>query len=255
MIAFLDADDEWTQNYIEIILKLREQYPQAGMYTTAYQILTHNGKLTWPKYKYIPVRPWEGLLPNFFKSLAFGDSPVRTSLLSVPKSIFIELGGFPPGYRWAHDVDLFGKIALKYPVAFSWKLGGIYHGDAVNRLSDLKRPIDYNEPFIETARNAIINGEARPDFIGPLNEFIFRQETPRVARYILSGSSETARNILSQCKPKQYYYYSIKILLLILSIIPYPVIRYSINIKFLKIALMELFHISPEAKYSQGLYR
>ena len=43
------------------------------------------------------------------------------------------MGGFPEGYWWGEDADLFGKIALKYPVAFSWELGAIYHTDDMNR--------------------------------------------------------------------------------------------------------------------------
>lgn len=36
LIAFLEADDEWMPDYLEtIILRLREQYPCAGLYATS----------------------------------------------------------------------------------------------------------------------------------------------------------------------------------------------------------------------------
>jgi hypothetical protein len=48
-IAFLDADDEWMPRHLETILGLIKDYPDAGMYTTAYKILTsdgrHNGRI------------------------------------------------------------------------------------------------------------------------------------------------------------------------------------------------------------------
>jgi hypothetical protein len=37
--------------------------------------------------------------------------------------------GFPEGYWFGEDMDLFGKIALKYPVAFSYEFSAIYHWD------------------------------------------------------------------------------------------------------------------------------
>jgi len=37
-IAFLDADDEWTPTHLEALLRLRDRYPHAGAYGTAYLI-------------------------------------------------------------------------------------------------------------------------------------------------------------------------------------------------------------------------
>ena len=70
-IAFLDADDEWMPKHLETILGLIEKYPQAGMYTTAHKEQTKDGKTQWPDYRYIPNPPWEGLLPDYFKSIYF----------------------------------------------------------------------------------------------------------------------------------------------------------------------------------------
>lgn len=37
-VAFLDADDEWMPDHLETLLRLREAYPEAGAYTTAYLV-------------------------------------------------------------------------------------------------------------------------------------------------------------------------------------------------------------------------
>ena len=121
-IAFLDADDEWLPDHLKTLLRLRNEYSFAGAFTTAYTILEPNGKMRSARYRAIPGNPREGLIPNYFKSATLGDSPLNSSSVGIPKIIFNEFGGFPEDEWWGEDTDLFGRIALKYPIAFS--LGG-----------------------------------------------------------------------------------------------------------------------------------
>ena len=94
-IAFLDADDEWMPHHLETIMWLIEKYPEAGVFTTVYKKQTAEGKIQQPVYKCIPNAPWEGLLPDYFRSGALGNSPAWTSVVVIPKKIFHEMGGFP----------------------------------------------------------------------------------------------------------------------------------------------------------------
>jgi len=217
-IAFLDADDEWMPKHLETILKLIEKYPLAGMYTTAYKRCTPAGKTHWDGYKFIPDPPWDGLIPDYFKSGAFGCSPVWTSAVVIPKKIFQGVGGFPYGYGFGEDADLFGKIALKYPVAFSWELGAIYHTDDLNSLSNRTPPQE--EPFFKTARAALKNGEVRPEFVESLNEYIAKKEIFLAECSIHAGNLKNAHTILKQCTTKWFYFERMKWLLI--TKIPYP---------------------------------
>jgi len=207
-IAFLDADDEWMPNHLETIVRLIEKYPEAGMFTTAYKIRTSKGETRWANYNYIPNPPWEGILPDYFRSGTLGEYPVWTSVVVIPRKIFHEVGGFPEGYSWAEDADLFGKIALKYPVAFSWEFGALYHWDAENRECDKIDTIGSlnieDEPFIKTARTALMRREVPSEFIESLNEYIARREIDWAYRYIHSGKYENARVILKQCKTRWF---------------------------------------------------
>ena len=228
LVAFLDADDEWMPLHLETVLQLRKRYPDAGLYTTAYKIFMNDGKIQWANYKYIPSPPWEGLLPNYFTSSALGDYPVWTSVVAIPKKIFNEVGGFPEGYWFGEDADLFGKIAFKYPVAFSWEFGGIYHWDAGNRACNKELFLDV-EPFVRTARDALNNCEVKPEFIEPLNEYIYQKEICRAEVNIIAGNAMTARAILKQCKPK--WIYKMKIKWFILSFVPNRLLLYLMYFK------------------------
>ena len=220
-IAFLDADDEWMPLHLETILRLIKTFPEAGMFATASKITSEEGKPRWTIYKNIPPPPWEGLLPDYFRSGSLGEDPVNASTVVIPKKIFHEMGGFPEGYWYGEDTDLFGRIALKYPVAFSWEFGALYHVEASNRSSERKIPVDYEEPFVTTARLALLKGDVREDLKESLHEFIAKKEIYRCYFVLHEGNLKAAQIILNQCRTKLRK--NEKMLLLILAKLPPPV--------------------------------
>jgi len=235
-IAFLDADDEWIPYHLETIIRLIEKYPEAGIFTTAYKKQTADGKIQWPIYKCIPDDPWEGLLPDYFLSAALGNAPALPSVVVIPKKIFHEMGGFPEGYWYGEDADLFGKVALKYPVAFSRELGAIYHEEALNRACNREYPCDYEEPFVKTARFALMNGDIRPDLVESVDEYIARKEIIRAIYSLHYGKSRTAQIILKQCKTKLRKKEKMK--LLIRAKLPSPVYLFLQDIRLILIKMV-----------------
>ncbi len=215
-LAFLDADDEWFPNHLQTLLRLRNNYPDARAFTTAYSILESGEKIRPARYRAIPAYPWEGLIPNYFKSAALGDSPMNSSSIGIPKDIFNEFGGFPEGAWWGEDIDLFGKIALKYPIAFSWEVGAIYHWDAKNRVCG--KPSLTQEPFVVFARNALKNNMVSDVFSPDLEEYLARKEIYRAASHLYIGNNFEARKILKNIQTSVFK--KRKQLLLMLSFFP-----------------------------------
>jgi len=228
-IAFLDADDVWMPTHLETIMRLRENYPQAGMFATSFNMRMPDGKIRLATYKFIPDAPWEGLIPNYFKSAALGITPVCSSVAGIPKVIFNEAGGFTQGYWFGEDEDFWARIALKYPVAFSWELGATYHWDAINRATVNGGPLNYEEPFIKTMREALSSGQVLPEFVEPINEIIYRKECYRASKNILAGESKTALAILRHCKTK--WFYAMKFKLMVLAIMPHQLLFFIRKIK------------------------
>ena len=133
LIAFLDADDEWLPQFLETVVKLRERFPDAGIYATSYQY--SQGDKSWaPHFLGVPDLPEGGLIEDYFRA-ALGRSPVIASAAMVPKLVFDELGGFPSGVIIGGDLDTWARIALRYRVAWSPTCGAIYHLSADNRVA------------------------------------------------------------------------------------------------------------------------
>ncbi|WP_052735517.1 glycosyltransferase family 2 protein [Methanosarcina mazei] len=204
LIAFLDADDEWMPTFLETILRLRKNYPNAGAYATAYNTFTKNKRTQIFDNKVIPQSPWEGLLPNYFRAAAVGQYPVCSSAVAIPKEVFLKVGVFAVGAWLGEDVDMWGRIALKYQIAYSRLQGAIYHQEAENRACNRKISIE-EQPFIKSSQNAIDNNQVPMDILGDLIEYIASLKIDTAYCNLFAGDNCTALKILLNCKTKLLY--------------------------------------------------
>lgn len=197
LIAFIDADDEWKPTFLETILRLREKYGNAGAYATGYEIKVSSYNIKKLSYKGIPPYPWEGLIPRYFYT-ALSTQPVWSSAVAIPKLIFEKVGGFPVGEHLAEDLYMFGKIAIRYSIAFSSRVEAVYHQDATNRAC--KMYSRERSLFAEYASLAIKDGQVRKDILADLKEYI-DNDLIFLARkcILLERKPEVARKLLSMC--------------------------------------------------------
>lgn len=110
-VAFLDADDWWEPTYLERMVQLINDYPDAGLYASNYVYYkpgkTHvalnipTGYINYPK--------------AYYESNAM---PVWTGAAMIPRKVYDEMGGFRNHLWMAEDFDLWIRIALKYEVIF-----------------------------------------------------------------------------------------------------------------------------------------
>jgi len=147
-IAFLDADDEWCPTFLEKIFHLRDNYPNAGLYATAYAT-SFGDYIHEPHLSGIPSAPWEGLLESYFRSSALAFIyPFAPCCVAIPKSTFEKIGLFNPKLRTGEDAEMWGRIALKFPIAFTSSIGAIYSAVATNKMTDNPNVL-IQHPFAE----------------------------------------------------------------------------------------------------------
>jgi len=218
-VGFLDADDEYAPKFIETVLALRQKYPQAGIYSTAYSLVEADGRKAQPKYLGMPNFPWEGLLLNYFES-ALGAPPVSTITVGIPKAIFNIVGYFPAGEGLGEDLDMWFRIVLKYPVAFSSYEGAIYYRNAGNRCCNAYKTADV---YIKTIQTAIANGGVTKEYIPNVTGMLDKQLVLTASHCIVAGDKIIARQYLSKAqsnifkREKNYW--------LFWSYIPHPVFK------------------------------
>ncbi|WP_082122612.1 glycosyltransferase family 2 protein [Methanoculleus sediminis] len=202
LVAFLDADDEWTPRHLEALLQLRDKCPQAGAYGTAYLLQENASTIRTPSYSAaIPPEPWEGLLSSYFRDAILGSPPISSSIVAVPRRVLNEMEGFYTGAWYGEDVDLWGRIALKYPIAFTWDGKGIYHTEASNRACNRKEPIR-EHAFVASAQNALQAGEVPPELRESVLEFVASRQIQIACRNLEAGRPDLARSNLKGCRTR-----------------------------------------------------
>ena len=118
LIAFLDADDEWSPKFLETIIGLYHRFPHCSVYATGYTF----------RYAGRPGRPailrgftgdlQGGILADYFTIACRSDPPLWTSAVVVTKSALLEVGGFPVGIIAGEDLLLWARLAARFSIAY-----------------------------------------------------------------------------------------------------------------------------------------
>jgi hypothetical protein len=99
------------------------------------------------------------------------------------------------------DIELWARIALRYPIAFSWRVGAVYHREAENRLCETV----YTHVFASDCFERTLQSQDVPSHILPdVEEFVARAKLTAASRCVINGQSKTARGILKDCKTRRF---------------------------------------------------
>jgi glycosyltransferase involved in cell wall biosynthesis len=154
LVALLDGDDAWAPGFLEAMLALAADFPQAGLLCAPYVFVEPGEVRVPPKWVGVPRR---GLLPSYFGSVARGDQVATATSVVVPRAVFERVGGFAAD-RLGADQDMWARIALEHPVA---AIGGeplaFYFRDAQGRVMHTRAP-DAELPYSSRLQRRLDEG-------------------------------------------------------------------------------------------------
>ena len=108
-VAFLDSDDTWELNKLEVCLKMLQDNPEVKAVAHALRYLDKHGN----KLSYVATYPTTKAQMQEIKQT--GESPwVFPSSVVVDRSILLSEGGFAEDWQVGEDTELFTKIAQKH---------------------------------------------------------------------------------------------------------------------------------------------
>lgn len=124
-ICFLDADDIWKPNHLEVLHNIILKFPDAKLYCSRYITQISKNKFTKNIFENINDN-YEGYVDDFFKSSLINRIAL-TSAVCIKKQVYNELGGFDTNISSGQDLDYWIKIALNNKVAISNKITLVYN--------------------------------------------------------------------------------------------------------------------------------
>lgn len=116
-IAFLDADDYWSPNYLEELLKLIKSYPNEKAFGTFYKEDIF-GSIVLPKtslnLKYFNQTL---IIENFFK-LNLGKLIITQSSIVIHKEVFEKVGYYDEQITFAEDIDFYIRCFSNFSLVY-----------------------------------------------------------------------------------------------------------------------------------------
>lgn len=146
-ICFLDADDEWSSDFLLNMKNLINKYDDADLYCLAHLIKKGN---TLIKPKHGLDEGFEGYVSDFFLSSCKG-SVAKSSKICVRKPALLDIGGFPEKIVAGEDLYVWILLALNGKVAASMKFNTIVYQEVDDSRHSRKNSVPF--PLIYFSSN------------------------------------------------------------------------------------------------------
>lgn len=141
-ITFLDADDYWYPDFLSVMFKKINTFPDQKVFAGGIEIETSK-KIFPAQYSIQKTNDFE--IVNYFKA-SLKETIIWTSCAVFHKSIFEEIGVFDPKIKSGQDTDLWVRIGLIYDILFVWRIMARYVYDE-NSLSKNDNLLKYKMNF------------------------------------------------------------------------------------------------------------
>jgi glycosyltransferase involved in cell wall biosynthesis len=117
-VAFLDADDYWTPEYLPAIADLIARFPQCGLYATHFYYFRDDGFRQVPRLWGIKANTGPQQIERFFEIWGHGIF-FFTSSVVIPVRILRDCGiRFPEGEQHGEDQDVWFRVAERWPIGY-----------------------------------------------------------------------------------------------------------------------------------------
>jgi hypothetical protein len=126
------------------------------------------------------------------------------SATAVPRKVFFDAGFFPEGVRLGGDLDMWLRIALGHPMAFSTVVGASYFRNAESRICDTEYAAE-GLCLAQTAAKAVEEKRLSARDSSLLKEYVNMKTIESAGRCIVIGDLRKARRMLWKCNTRLFW--------------------------------------------------
>lgn len=190
-IVFLDADDVWHNNHLEVMYSLIKKYPDAGMYGTFTRTELVNGEII-EECNYFKNRDTEVYTKDFFKEYYLDKSAKMFTVITTcfSRNALDVAGLFSVGCAIGEDLELSLRVAAYFPVVLSPKATATYK--KVNSTATKDRSFDPDWKFFDSVNELYEDNRISNDKKENLKKIMQWFTMRRSRHYIIDGRKKDA---------------------------------------------------------------
>lgn len=135
-LAFLDGDDLWEPGFLAEVYKLTQKFPLSGIVGTSYYYDSRSNIVSC-------IKPFPKDFFGIVDNMLWDKAHIYcSSAVCCRKDALIDVGLFDERIAYGEDTDVWWRIMLKYPAAFSNKELAVYRFDEDNRAMNKRIPLE-----------------------------------------------------------------------------------------------------------------
>ncbi len=214
-VAFLDADDEWHEEFLATMLHLLEQHPTCNVAASGYYKIFADGSKTQAVLNRVDLPDGHGMLTNYFEVATHSEPPINSSCIMVRTAALHAMGGFPIGIGQGEDLLTWARLAVANCIAYDTTPLSIFHVDQSSPLAIPKRSPRQHDVVGRELATLYHKHEETPG----LKEYVAHWHKMRASMYLrLRGCNRQCRQEIAlarQWNPhtKRMTFYSLLLLL------------------------------------------
>lgn len=195
-VAFLDADDCWYPNYLQVLSDLIDKFPESDIFVSAYRIVMGNEKYHFSAH----LSDEPTLLPSYWVTFKNAYDIVWTSATAIRKTAIEKAGMFTPGEKIGQDLDLWARVARNNPlVAYSPEVCVDYNRDA-EQNARTRVKIAHPKAFLSVLTEEMASSRWTEEDKKWMENKYNKKMIVYVFTSIIAGERKQARSVLKQWK-------------------------------------------------------
>ena len=196
-ICFLDADDLWKPNHLEVVLQLINKYPNCSVYLTGHEIILRDGQRI---SKSCPGVSVDIQSDNLFKHIWEYGYFIHTNSIVCKKSAFDIVGQFVFGVKNGEDDDMWYRLFTYFSVAITSEVTTAYIRE--NSRATMSKVFVENWIFLQRVDGIMASTDVTDERKEYLHKLLEQRKLSAVRHYILMGDKKTAWKKMKQIDRK-----------------------------------------------------